>query len=126
MKRLLMFFTSLIILYNVHAQDAYHMKLLGNWNNPSLTPNPNMPGQLWSELTGWVDTLNNREYIIMGSIDSVYFFDVTDPTHIKVCDVESGIDLAINRDIDTYLHYAYCVSDNSPGAGQLQIFDPWF
>lgn len=113
---------SLLFSVAAYTQDAYHLKLLGNWNNPNLSPNPNMPGQLWSELTGYTDTASGHEFVIMGSIDSIYFFDVTDPTQIRLCDRRYGLNTAINRDIETYSHYVYCVSDNSPD-GKLQIFD---
>jgi len=113
---------SLLLFTYINAQDAHHMRVLGNWNNPNLAPNPDMPDQRWNELTGYVDTVKHKEYIIMGSIDSVYFFDVTDPTKIKLCDRRYGLNTAINRDVETYEHYVYCVSDNAP-AGKLQIYD---
>ncbi|MFN4972027.1 MAG: choice-of-anchor B family protein [Bacteroidota bacterium] len=106
----------------LYAQRAYQMRLLGNWNDTALAKNPNMEGQIWNELTGWTDTASGKEYIIMGSIDSVYFFDVSNPQQIRLCDAESGLNRAINRDVEVYSHYVYCVSDNAP-AGKLQIFD---
>jgi choice-of-anchor B domain-containing protein len=106
-----------------NAQDSWRLRLQGHWNNPNLAVNPHMPGQLWNELTGYVDSASQKEYIIMGSNDSVYFFDITDPTQIRLCDVEFGTNRdAINRDVETYSHFAYCVSDNAPH-GNLQIFD---
>jgi choice-of-anchor B domain-containing protein len=78
--------------------------------------------QIWSDLFGWTHPSNGREYVIMGSIDSVYFFDVTNPAAIVKCDVKWGRNRVINRDFETYSHYVYCVSDNGPG-GALQIFD---
>ncbi len=115
----------ILIGLSTNAQDAYHLRLLGNWNNPDLPPNPNMPDQRWNELTGYVDSTSGKEYVIMGSTDSVYFFDVSDPEHIKLCDRRWGLNTAINRDIETYSHYVYCVSDNAP-AGKLQIYDLQF
>jgi choice-of-anchor B domain-containing protein len=110
---------------DICAQRAYQMRLLGNWNDTALAKNPNMEGQVWNELTGWTDTATGKEYIIMGSIDSIYFFDVSNPQQIKLCDVETGLNRAINRDVEVYGHYVYCVSDNAP-AGKLQIFDMSF
>jgi choice-of-anchor B domain-containing protein len=106
----------------LYSQGAYQLRLLGNWNDTNLTTNPDMDGQVWNELTGWVDTSTGKEFIIMGSIDSIYFFDVTDPAQIKLCDVRWGLNRAINRDMEVYGHHVYCVSDNAP-AGKLQIFD---
>ena len=107
---------------SMHAQDAYRLKLLDNWNDTALYHESKIPGQIWSELTGYVDSAGGKEYIIMGSIDSIYFFDVSDPTHIRKCDVEYGLNRAVNRDVEVLGHYVYCVSDNAP-AGKLQIFD---
>jgi choice-of-anchor B domain-containing protein len=76
----------------------------------------------FNELWGYADTIKHTEYIIMGSTDSIYFFDVTDPAKIKLCDVEASRDRGcINRDFQTYSHYAYAVSDVC--AGSLQVFD---
>jgi|688.fasta_scaffold220310_1 choice-of-anchor B domain-containing protein len=106
----------------LHAQDAYRYKQLGQWNDTQL-PMLNSPeGQRWNELTGWVDTTSGKEYVIMGSIDSVYFFDVSDPAQIKKCDVRSGLNRVVNRDVEVYGHYAYCVSDNGP-SGKMQVYD---
>lgn len=124
MRKLLCLLTlAAFALLQANAQQAYKMRLLDNWNNPNLATNPDMEDQIWNELTGWVDTATGKEFIIMGSIDSIYFFDVTDPTNIKLCDVEWGINRAINRDVEVYGHYLYAVSDNSQQRGKLQVFD---
>jgi len=109
---------------STQAQDAYHFELAGHWNDTALASlsNPfSSARQTWNDLMGWTAP-NGKEYVIIGSIDSVYFFDVTDPANIKKCDVRSGLTRAINRDFETYTHYVYCVSDNAP-PGALQIFD---
>ena len=122
MKSVISLLLLLPLITLAQVEDSFRLRLLGKWNNPNLSTNPNMDGQIWNELTGWVDTSNGKEYIIMGSIDSIYFFDVTDPTQIKLCDVEWGLNQAINRDVETYSHYVYTASDNAP-KGKLQIFD---
>jgi choice-of-anchor B domain-containing protein len=103
------------------AQDHYRMSLLSSWNNTSL---PRLNGfQIWNDLTGYYDSTTHREYVIAGSTDSIYFFDVTDPYHMKLCDVEnSRAHNVVNRDYECYLHYVYCVNDNGP-VGSLQVFD---
>ncbi|MES2779718.1 MAG: choice-of-anchor B family protein [Bacteroidota bacterium] len=107
------------------AQQALHFELAGHWNDTMLasqsTPFSN-DRQIWTDLIGWTDSSNGKEYVIMGSIDSVYFFDVSNPSAIKKCDVYWGRNRVINRDFEVYSHYVYCVSDNGP-AGALQIFD---
>lgn len=58
----------------------------------------------------------------MGSLDSTYFFDVSDPQNIILCDAEAGrAQTNIHRDFKTYRHYCYGVGDE--GGGSLQIFD---
>jgi choice-of-anchor B domain-containing protein len=100
---------------------AYNFTFLGKWNNPNM-PKSSI-NQQWSDLTGYYDSINKREYVIAGGVDSIYFFDVTDPTNIKLCDVEDGKSKRmINRDMECFSHYVYCVSDNGE-PGSLQIFD---
>jgi choice-of-anchor B domain-containing protein len=101
----------------------YNLRLLSKWDDDSLPALTD--GQVWNDLTGWKDTIKKREYIIAGTTDSIYFFDITNPNIIIKCDVESGRSkYAVNRDYETYSHYAYCVSDKSSGpTGSLQIFD---
>lgn len=107
------------------AQNAYNFELAGHWNDTSLASQSNpfsSTKQTWSDLTGWTNPSTGKEYVIIGSIDSIYFFDVSDPQHIVKCDVHWGRNRVINRDFETYSHYVYCVSDNGP-PGALQIFD---
>lgn len=107
------------------AQQALRTRLLGHWNDTNLAYQVNNfsnDRQIWSDLIGWTDPRNQKEYIIMGSIDSTYFFDVTDPANIRKCDVEFGIARSVNRDYDVYDHYVYCVSDNG-APGLFQIYD---
>ncbi|MBC7383639.1 MAG: choice-of-anchor B family protein [Bacteroidia bacterium] len=103
-------------------QQFYRMRKLAQYNNPGL---PKVDGtDIWNDLTGYFDPLTNKEYIIAGGTDSVYFFDITIPSQMKLVDVEFGsARLARNRDFETYKHYVYCVSDQSATAAALQIFD---
>jgi choice-of-anchor B domain-containing protein len=104
------------------AQISYNTTLLGRWSNDSLPALGNPAGQRFNELWGYFDSIKSREYIMMGGLDSTYFFDVTDPAHIKLCDVKAGASKsAINRDYQTYSHYAYAVNDETHGS--LQVFD---
>ena len=83
------------------AQQAYRMKLLSQYND-TLLPTVD-GGDIWNDLIGWFDPIKNREYIVAGSIDSVYFFDVTDPLNMKLIDRELGtLRWTRNRDFETY------------------------
>jgi choice-of-anchor B domain-containing protein len=109
----------------VQAQQSFNMKLLGTWNDTTLSSmvNPySSERQFWNDLIGWTNPVTGKEFIIMGSIDSTYFFDVSDPANIKKCASYDGKVRSINRDYDVYKNYVYAVSDNgAPGA--FQIFD---
>jgi choice-of-anchor B domain-containing protein len=102
--------------------DHFNLTVTAHFNDTSI---PTVDGdQIWSDVTGWHDTIKNKEYLIAGSPDSLYFFDITDPTKMIKCDVEFGHSRnAINRDYETYSHYVYCVSDRTSPLGSLQIFD---
>ena len=95
--------------------------LLGHWNDTSL--NKNESYQIWNDLTGYSDPIKNREYVIAGSADSIYFFDITTPQKPKPVAVKFGANKQmVNRDFECYKNYVYCVSDNK-NWGKLQIFD---
>ena len=125
MKKL--FFAIMITIpFLTSAQVGWNFTLLSHFQDPNLVTIDWNPGnQIWNGCKGWADTIKHREYAIAGSVDSIYFFDVTDPNMMKKVAVKSGINHCINRDFDTYDHYVYCVSDNDFGAlkGRLQIFD---
>lgn len=113
----------LLLAFNLQAQhNRYNLRLLAHYNDTNIQP---IDGdQVWSDVTGWKDTVKNREYMIAGSTDSLYFFDVTNPLAMKKCDVEAGrARNAINRDYEIYGHYVYCVSDRTSPLGALEIFD---
>ncbi len=112
----------LLILCHTSRGQQENITLLSHWNDPNL---PVIDGdQVWNDIMGWNDTIKNKEYIIAGSNDSIYFFDITNPNIILKCDVEEGhARNAINRDYEVYDHYVYCVSDRSSPLGGLQIFD---
>ncbi len=118
-KSVLLMFCGLVITVS-KAQIAYRMTLLSNWNNPDLNKVDTF--NIWNDLVGYYDSLTHKEYIIAGSTDSIYFFDITIPTQIKLLDVEYGsVKGVINRDYEIYQHYVYCVADQNRSS--MQIFD---
>lgn len=107
--------------FAIHAQNSLNMVLLSHYNDTSLT---RRDSQIWNDVMGWKDTVKNREYMIAGTTDSIYFFDITDPTVIKLCARFWGTNHnCINRDYYPYDHYMYTVSDQCNDLGHLQIFD---
>lgn len=120
------YFTFLVLCFFTWQSQAqnnrYNLRLLAHYNDTNIR---RIDGdQIWNDVTGWKDTVKNREYMIAGSTDSLYFFDVTNPLNMKKCDVEAGrAKNAINRDYEIYDHYVYCVSDRTSPLGSLEIFD---
>lgn len=72
-----------------------------------------------SDIWGWYDAVNNREYAIVGLFNGTSFVDVTDPTNPVQVQFVPGNN-SIWRDMKTYSHYAYIVTE---GGGGLQIVD---
>lgn len=98
---------------------SHNMSMLSRWDDDSLTA---LGLQSYNDVWGWYDSAKKREYAIVGTADSTYFFDVTDPRKPVKCAAEAGrMESSIWRDYDTYLHYCYAVQDF--GLGSLQIFD---
>lgn len=84
-------------------------KLFAHWNDTSIKTSFGTRTD-WKDIMGWYDAAKNKEYIISGNTDSVYFFEIGDHTLTK-CDVEWGLGSFVNRDFEVYSHYAYVVSD---------------
>lgn len=105
----------------VHAQASFNLKLRAHYNDTTL---PKLGDQIWNDVMGWKDTVKNKEYMISGTTDSIYFFDVTQPDTIILCARFSGTNTrCVNRDYYPYHHYLYAVSDQCLNSGNLQIFD---
>lgn len=120
MKKHLLLILISFLAFLSQAQNAYRMTLLSNWNNPNLNKVDSV--NIWNDLIGYYDSLTQKEYIIAGSTDSIYFFDITIPTQIKLLDVEYGsVKAVINRDYEIYQHYVYCVADQNRSS--MQIYD---
>ncbi len=124
-KRILKYLLGIMCLACLHvktsAQNSLNMQLLGHYNDTSLAKNGT---QIWNDVMGWHDTTTNKEYLIAGTTDSIYFFDITDPSQLKICGRFWGTNRkCINRDYYPYQHYLYAVSDQCETLGNLQIFD---
>jgi len=88
-----------------------------NWNQHSYAVSDYPYNSLW----GWT-SISGHEYAIMGSLDSIYFFDVTNPLKIRLCDARAGrYNNCVNREFKTYQNYCYAVADHA--GCSLQIFD---
>jgi choice-of-anchor B domain-containing protein len=120
MKKIKLSLVLLSIATICNAQIAKKMTLLSSWNNPNLNKVDSF--NIWNDLIGYYDSLTQKEYAIAGSTDSIYFFDISIPTQIKLVDVEYGsVKGVINRDYEIYQNYVYCVADQNRST--LQVFD---
>jgi choice-of-anchor B domain-containing protein len=126
MKTIKLFWILLLLVFakpqTLMAQESLHMELLSHYNDTNLTKLGD--SQIWNDVMGWKDTVKNREYMIAGTTDSIYFFDVTNPYEIKLCAKFFGTNTGcVNRDYYPYHHYLYATSDQCTTPGNLQIFN---
>ena len=122
MRKIYILLFILLSINGLKAQQSLNMELLAQWNDTTLQP---IDGdQLWSDIMGYHDSIKNKEYAILFGNDSFYFFDITNPKTTKlIVTVDGYSKKSINRDVEIYQHYAYCVSERSGSLGGLQILD---
>lgn len=121
MKKSLLIILVALVVKPAFSQLSLNMQLLGHYNDTSLSK---LDDQIWNDVMGWKDTVKNREYMIAGTTDSIYFFDITNPAEIKICGRFFGTNRGcINRDYYPYHHYMYTTSDQCSSPGNMQIFD---
>ncbi|MBS1518416.1 MAG: choice-of-anchor B family protein [Bacteroidetes bacterium] len=97
---------------------------LGN-NNMTLLANIDNHTVPYSALWGYKDANDGREYAIIGTFDGTSFVDITDPGNIHevgfVPSTSPGNSNNLWREMKTYSHYAYIVSE--VGNSGIQIVD---
>jgi choice-of-anchor B domain-containing protein len=94
----------------------------------SFVPNKAMGARRGVQLSGmwgWTDPESGREFALIGRVDGTSFVEVTDPANPRYLGdlpKTAAAQASSWREIKTYRHYAYIVSD---GAGEhgMQIFD---
>ncbi len=92
--------------------QSQNMTLQANWNEANYN---------YNDIWGYVDN-DGHEYAIIGSKDKIYFFDISNPTNPqKIAEFAPGSNTSW-RDIKTFDHYAYAVSEGLTNEG-LVIFD---
>jgi choice-of-anchor B domain-containing protein len=93
--------------------DTANMTLVG-----SLDPEGPSPGNDYNDVWGYSD--GNVHLALLGGIEGTHIIDVTDPTNPVEVEFIPGLSSPW-RDLKTYLHYVYVVTE-APGGG-LQIID---
>lgn len=100
------------------SRDTILLQFKGRWDNDALKKDGT---QTFSSLWGWAAP-DGREYAIIGSLDSIYFIEITNPQNPVLRDAAAGkYDRCIHREFKTYKNYCYAVADEGPSS--LQIFD---
>lgn len=114
-------FVIFLLLFNSisFSQTGYRIKILANLNQHYFTQNIS-----YSALWGYTDS-NGREYAILGCYTGTSFVDITDSNNIHEIDFfpspVPGIGGNLWREMKTYSHYAYVVSEAENS--NIEIFD---
>ena len=76
-----------------------------------------------SDIWGWTDPLNGKEYVIFGTTNSTAFIDISDPVNpVFLGRLDSSVGTSVWRDVKVYNNYAFIVADNI-GPHGMQVFD---
>ncbi|HHG85699.1 MAG TPA: choice-of-anchor B family protein [Bacteroidetes bacterium] len=103
---------------SIMAQVSQNMSLIGSWDDNTL---PLINSNSFNDVWGYA--ANGREYALLGSVGGVFFIDVTNPVTPQVITFQpGGSTYSIWRDLKTYSHYLYAISDQGLNSS-LQIFD---
>lgn len=76
-----------------------------------------------NDIWGWTDSLDNKEYALVGRTDGTAFVDVSDPinpVYLGILPTHTGV--TAWRDMKVYSDHMYVVSDSN-GAHGMQVFD---
>lgn len=94
------------------AQATGAVRLLGHFVSPT-------GGSYVSGCWGWTDTLSGREYALLGNRAGTSIVEITDADAMVERDFVAGPS-SLWRELQTWSHYAYVVSEGGAGA---QIID---
>lgn len=75
-----------------------------------------------NDIWGWVDPLDNKEYVLLGMSNGTSFLDITDPLNpIYLGYLPTHTTNSLWRDVKVYNNYAFVVSE--AGGHGMQVFD---
>lgn len=126
MKKLVGLFFLFIIFISVTAEaqgyQSQNITLLANWNDTGITYIAPPYSSRYSGIWGYVDTANGKEYGIIGSQEGYHFIEVSNPSTPVERDFIAGRrDSCLWREIKTFGHYAYMISQDGYGFGNSFI-----
>lgn len=111
----------LACIFDTKAQFvSQNISMYAHWFDSTVIAEP-IYAIKYNSVWGWKNTIQNKEYAILGSSGGTYFIDVTNPANPIKCDYVPGRrGNCIWREYKTYSHYAYLVSDdNAPNSFQI-------
>ncbi|MBI3518887.1 MAG: choice-of-anchor B family protein, partial [Bacteroidetes bacterium] len=123
MKKLILLFIYFSFITKVQSQTypSLNINLLAHIDPETDHSNGN--GRKYSGCWGWYQSSTNKEYAIVGTSSQTYFIDVTHPSSPVIVDsVKAKKTGCTWREIKTYQHYCYIVSDDVP-PNTFQIVD---
>ena len=118
MKKLFILIFFLTAYSSAYSQTGFRIKLIKN-----LNPRPFAGSDSYSALWGYTAP-NGREYAILGCFSGTSFIDITDTNNTREVDflpIPFGVVGSIWREMKTYSHYAYIVSESF--GSKIQIVD---
>lgn len=121
MKKILLFLLICSALPSVsQIYQSYNISLMA-------LANPNIgdfgyDNRRYSGCWGWYQASKNKEYGICGTSNGTYFIDVTSPYTPTVSAFLQGAQQGTYREMKTYKHYCYIVSDDDQNK-RFQIVD---
>ncbi len=103
---------------NAQVYQSLNMNLQSNWYDSTVIAEPAY-GIKYNGIWGY--EANGHEYALVGSTAGVYFIDITNSQNPSKIDFVAGRRGAcIWKEIKTYSHYAYLISDDqSPNSFQI-------
>ncbi|WP_317897563.1 choice-of-anchor B family protein [Aurantibacillus circumpalustris] len=121
MKKIL-FLALFFCTVNLHSQifQSYNINLL-SLSQPNLG-DEGVDNRRYSGCWGWHQVSKNKEYGICGASNGTYFIDVSSPTTPTVSGFMPGAQKSTYREMKTYQHYCYIVSDDGQNKN-FQIVD---
>lgn len=100
--------------------QSYNINLI-SLSTPN-TVDAGYDGRRYSGCWGWYQAAKNKEYAICGTSNGTYFMDITAPLTPSVSGFMPGALEGTYREMKTYQHYCYIVSDDGQNK-RFQIVD---
>ena len=122
MKRLIFFCATIFAVVPLGAQVSFNVTLQGQLNNHHTAGGT--LNNYYSEIWGWTDTVNHREYAIIGAYDGTSIVDITDTVKEKgfIVGPHNSYNYHEFRTYQNYLYVGAEGNDTTRNAG-VQIVD---